>query len=51
MERLTDLVTRSRHLPAKDMVDFILKELQRFQGKAEQHDDMTALTLVIPDAP
>lgn len=43
--RLIDVVERSRHLPAKGMVDAIYDAVRTFCGAAERNDDRTAVVL------
>jgi sigma-B regulation protein RsbU (phosphoserine phosphatase) len=44
-ERLIEVVERTRHLPAKAMVDAIYDAVYAFQGNAAQNDDRTAVVL------
>ena len=50
LERLTKTAT-SHSQDAQGYANAILQSVQDFTKDAEQHDDMTALALVIPDAP
>ncbi|MFA4842920.1 MAG: SpoIIE family protein phosphatase [Candidatus Omnitrophota bacterium] len=43
IERLIDIVKLRRDSGAQQIVNFILKELKDFQGKAAQHDDITVI--------
>jgi len=47
VDRLIALVSQSRGLPAKGIIDLILDELRVFQGKALQHDDITVIVVKI----
>jgi phosphoserine phosphatase RsbU/P len=44
-ERLMDCVGRHRSLPAKDVLDALLKEIQEFAGSAAQSDDITLVII------
>jgi sigma-B regulation protein RsbU (phosphoserine phosphatase) len=46
-ERLLDVVSRTRTLPARAVVDAIFEEVERFRGEAAQNDDMTAVAVRI----
>ncbi|MBI4335342.1 MAG: CHASE2 domain-containing protein [Candidatus Omnitrophica bacterium] len=46
-ERLIDLVTAARDLPATKIAGRILEGLRRFQGKAVQHDDITVIIVKV----
>jgi sigma-B regulation protein RsbU (phosphoserine phosphatase) len=45
--RVIEVVERSRHLPARQMVDAIFEAVQMFRGPAAQNDDMTAVAVKI----
>jgi sigma-B regulation protein RsbU (phosphoserine phosphatase) len=46
-QRLIDVVSRTRHLPAKTVVDAIFAAVEAFRGDAAQNDDMTAVAVRI----
>jgi sigma-B regulation protein RsbU (phosphoserine phosphatase) len=45
--RLLDVVDRTRHRPARDIVDAIFADVQEFRGDTPPNDDMTAVALKI----
>ena len=45
--RLLDVVDRTRHRPARDIVDAIFADVQEFRGDTPPNDDMTAVVLKI----
>lgn len=45
IDRLIDTVRRLKDSGARQIIDFILKELKDFQGKAPQHDDITVIVV------
>jgi len=48
-QRLTDVVGRTRALPAQAMVDAVYAAVERFCGGAEQNDDRTVVVVKIGD--
>jgi hypothetical protein len=45
IDRLIDVIRLHKNAGAGEIVDFILKELKSFQGKAPQHDDITVIAV------
>jgi sigma-B regulation protein RsbU (phosphoserine phosphatase) len=45
IERLIEIIKRSKDLSARQIVDNILAELKGFQGRAHQHDDITIIAV------
>jgi serine phosphatase RsbU (regulator of sigma subunit) len=45
--RLVEVVERSRHLPARQMVEAIFRAVETFRGPTPQNDDMTAVAVKI----
>lgn len=43
LERVKALVEKYYQMPARQMLESILKEIMNFVGDAEQHDDITLL--------
>jgi sigma-B regulation protein RsbU (phosphoserine phosphatase) len=46
-DRLIDVVSRSRSLPAQKIVDAVFEAVREWRGDAAQNDDMTAVALKI----
>ena len=46
-ERLKDAVSKYKELGAKDITQKIYEDLQKFKGKASQHDDITIITMKV----
>jgi sigma-B regulation protein RsbU (phosphoserine phosphatase) len=49
--RLGRLLEEHGHLPAEELRERVLREIEVFVGDAPQHDDMTMILLKIEDAP
>ncbi|SHE86340.1 sigma-B regulation protein RsbU (phosphoserine phosphatase) [Marinitoga hydrogenitolerans DSM 16785] len=45
IERLTEIFTKNKDKSSKDIVNIIIKELDKFVGKASQHDDTTLMII------
>jgi HAMP domain-containing protein len=43
--RLTDIVRKNTSMSSKDIIEEINKDIELFQGNAEQHDDMTIIVI------
>lgn len=46
-DRLAMLVSRSRHLTAKDIVKVIMRDIRQFESGSEQHDDITVIAVKV----
>jgi serine phosphatase RsbU (regulator of sigma subunit)/CHASE2 domain-containing sensor protein len=47
IERLTKIIRESRHLPATQIQERVIGDIERFVGKRPQHDDMTLIIVKI----
>ncbi|RPJ53662.1 MAG: hypothetical protein EHM24_32630 [Acidobacteria bacterium] len=47
--RLAELVGEHGHLPAEELRERILREIEAFRAGAPQHDDMTMILLKVED--
>ncbi|OQY27871.1 MAG: hypothetical protein B6244_08965 [Candidatus Cloacimonetes bacterium 4572_55] len=50
-ERLIKLIRKNQRESARNLMDIILEDVNQFVGKAEQHDDMTLVSLKVLLAP
>jgi phosphoserine phosphatase RsbU/P len=50
MERVVEIVSGLRDLPARGIVDGLFEAVERFRGDAPQNDDMTVVAVRIADA-
>lgn len=46
-ERLKKAVTETKTKTAKEIVDYVLTSVRKFQGKAPQHDDITLIAIKV----
>ncbi|MDL2330415.1 SpoIIE family protein phosphatase [Odoribacter sp. OttesenSCG-928-A06] len=44
-ERLKSIVTENKNLPSKDLIDKVVANIYEYQGKCEQTDDFTLLSI------
>jgi sigma-B regulation protein RsbU (phosphoserine phosphatase) len=50
LDALQKMVSESKHLSAQGILDNTVRDLNRFMGKADQHDDITLVIVKIEEA-